>query len=80
MRHLIELPPHSANVVTAIATQTCFCVYHAVLRTVLWCRILFHNGFDLLLVSLAISLEEVVRIRLCWRIGIWIIEKILDTK
>lgn len=31
-----------------------------------WCRIVFDNGFDLLLVRLAISLEEIVGIGLRW--------------
>ena len=76
----MNLPSHYANVVTVIATQTHFCVYHKVHKAVLWCWVFFHNGFDLLLVSLAISLEEVVCIGLGWRIGVWIIEKILDTE
>ena len=45
-----------------------------------WCRILFHNGFDLLFVGLAISFEEVVGISLCWRIRVWIVEQVLDTE
>ena len=45
-----------------------------------WCRIVFHNGFDLLFVGLAISFEEVIRISLCWRIGIWIVQQVLDTE
>ena len=36
------------------------------LRVALWCWVIFHDGFDLLLVSLAISLEEVVCICLRW--------------
>lgn len=42
--------------------------------------IVFHNGFDLLFVSLAISLEEIVGIGLRWRIRIWIVEEILDAE
>ena len=53
---------------------------HKILGLVLWCWIVFHNGFHFLLVSLTISLEEVVCIGLRWRIGVWVIEKILDTE
>ena len=51
-----------------------------VLMAFSWCWIVFHNGFDLLLISLAISLEEVVGICLGWRVGIWVVEQILDTE
>ena len=71
---------YCASVSTVMATLTHRDASHKILRLVLWCWIVFHNGFHFLLVSLTISLEKVVRIGLRWRIGVWVIEKILDTE
>lgn len=77
---LMESPPLCANVVHDIAPLTICSVCHEASRAVSRCWIVFHYGFYLLLVSLAISLEEVVGIGLRWRIGIWVVEKILDAE
>ena len=44
------------------------------------CWIVPHDSLDFLLVSLTISLEEVVGIGLRWRIRVWVVEQILDAE
>lgn len=63
-----------------IAPLIIYCVCHEASKAVSWRWIVFHNGFDLLLVGLAISLEKVVGIGLRRRIRVWIVEQILDAE
>ena len=70
----------TASVSTVMAALTHRDASHRILGLVLWCWIVFHNGFHFLLISLTISLEEVVCIGLRWRIGVWVIEKVLDSE
>lgn len=63
---LMDSPSPRANVVHDIAPLIVHHVCQEASRAVSWCWIVFHNRFDLLLVSLAISFEEVVGIGLRW--------------
>lgn len=76
----MDSPPPFANLVYEFTNLTICCICHEVSTAVSRGWIVFHNGFDLLFVSLAISLEEVVGIGLRWRIGVWIVEEILDAE
>ena len=69
-----------ANVVHDVAPLIIYYICHEASRAVSRRCIVFHNSFDLLLVSLAISLEEVVSIGLRWRFGVWVVEQILDAQ
>lgn len=73
----LKVPKETCRTPTPMLNSTATCIYT---ERSLWSWIVSDNSLDLAFVCSSILLEQIVRIGLCWRVGVGFIEKLLDPK